>query len=288
MSEKTRKAVFAGQFYEGDPEKLLSEIRRMMDAEPIPEPEEEPRALLVPHAGYVYSGPTAAKTFGMCRNRDYKRIFVISPSHRLPFEGIATASYSECATPLGNLSVDTVTVGRIEASGKGLIRCLDEAHMMEHALEVELPFLYYLFPRTPVVPLVCGQLDTDTASAAAEILKEHFLKDTLWVVSSDFTHFGASFGYTPFIKNIPEKLKELDGGAIEKILDIDPEGFSSYLSDTGATICGRNAILLLLLTMVFTGKEKLKGKLVEYTSSGQLTGDFSHCVSYAGITFLHV
>ncbi|MFA6291903.1 MAG: AmmeMemoRadiSam system protein B, partial [Victivallales bacterium] len=151
---------------------------------------------------------------------------------------------------------------------------------------VELPFLQVLFPELPIVPVICGHADLEIAGDISEVLYPFMNSETLWVTSSDFTHFGRQFGYMPFTKDIPDKLRELDTGAVEKIISLDCAGFSDYVDDTGATICGANPIKVFLKTIEKASSladSKFFPELTGYTTSGELTGDYSHTVSYAGI-----
>ncbi len=137
----------------------------------------------------------------------------------------------------------------------------------------------------PIIPLICGHVDKQIAECIGKILLQFFGPSTLWVISSDFTHFGYSFGYVPFKTDVPENLRKLDLGAVEKISALDFDGFSKYVESTGATICGANPIRILLKTANLAAAKgaELKASLIEYTTSGESTGDWSHCVSYAGI-----
>lgn len=281
MDEKIRFPAVAGQFYEADPLKLKKNIARMLsELDGGEKPEGRARALVVPHAGYVFSGKTALKTFSAASSFSYKRILIIAPSHRVPFQGLAFADYSVLRTPLGDMKIDSEAIGML--SSCPYIQQINQAHAYEHALEVELPFIQTLFPDIPIIPFISGHLDVKTAENIAEALSVFWNEDTLWVISSDFTHYGANFSYRPFSSNIPENIKKLDMGAIEKILQFDLKGFSEYMEKTGATICGENP-LKILLAEIAKDSANLSARLIEYTSSGEMTGDYSHCVSYAGI-----
>jgi MEMO1 family protein len=316
-SRKVRLATVAGKFYERIPGQLRKNISSYLadtSKNDILPDNAIVQAVIVPHAGYSFSGKTAAKTFSAAarntnnipgatnnsklerehqpqsehiasstKNRPaYKRIIVIAPSHYVAFSGLALPSYEACSTPLGDISVDTKAIDKL--SNKNFVRN-DNAHTQEHALEVELPFIQTLFPKIPIIPLVCGHVDSDMAKDIAKTLLPFWNSETLWVISSDFTHYGSQFGYVPFTDNVPENLQKLDFGAIEKILDFDLNGFEEYLRKTGATICGRNPIMIMLaVAELAKNRDQLKTKLVEYTTSGELTGDYSHTVSYAGIT----
>ena len=283
-----REPAVAGQFYDSDPESLRHQIEQMLAGgkSVTAESGKYVQAVIVPHAGYVYSGKTAAKTLKTAGSFKYKRAIVISPSHSFPFKGLALSSYDAYRTPLGCIPVDKEMLKEIRSKKCRWISERDEVHIPEHSLEVELPFLQVLFPELPIVPIVCGNADLEVAGDISEVLYPFMNSETLWVVSSDFTHFGRQFGYRPFTEDIPEKLRELDTGAVEKIIRLDCSGFSDYVEETGATICGANPIKVLLKTIEKASKHAgsmFIPELVEYTTSGELTGDYSHTVSYAGI-----
>ncbi len=283
-----REPAVAGQFYDSNPESLRQQIEQMLagGGSAAAESGKYVQAAIVPHAGYVYSGKTAAKTLKAAGGFKYKRALVISPSHSFPFKGLALSSYDAYKTPLGLIPVDKEMTKEILGKKCRWINEKDEVHVPEHSLEVELPFLQVLFPKLPIVPIICGHVDLEIAADASNVLFPFMNSETLWVISSDFTHFGKHFGYRPFTDDIPDKLRELDGGAVERIINLDCRGFSDYVEETGATICGANPIKVLLKTI-----EKASGladskffpELTEYTTSGELTGDYSHTVSYAGI-----
>lgn len=283
-SRKVRLATVAGKFYERIPGQLRKNISSYLkDAQennPLPE-NTVVQAVVVPHAGYPFSGKTAAKTFATAAINNYKRIIIVAPSHYVGFSGLALPSYEACSTPLGDISVDTKAINKL--SNNYFVRN-DNAHTHEHSLEVELPFLQTLFPKVPVMPFICGHIDSNIAKNIAKTLLPFWNSETLWVISSDFTHYGHQFSYVPFANDVPENLKKLDHGAIDKILDFDLNSFEEYLLKTGATICGRNPIMIMLaVAELAKNRDQLKAKLVEYTTSGELTGDYRHTVSYAGI-----
>lgn len=280
-----RRMTVAGQFYNSNLKALEKEIKGFLTGvKSILPVNSLVRSVIVPHAGYAYSGKTASITMNEASANKYKCIIVITPSHYVGFSGIALPSYDYCETPFGNIKVE-----KDLASNLSSVFFVNEesAHMQEHSLEVQLPLIKYIFNETPVFPMVCGHLTSNMFEDLAKNLSNLFTEDILWVTSSDFTHFGRSFGYMPFTTNIKENLANLDGKAIEEILSFDPNGFQSYLKKTEATICGATPITVMLETLnkaVHTGA-KLNSKLIQYTTSGDLTGDYSHCVSYAGMAF---
>jgi len=284
MDNNIRYQKVAGQFYEKNPEKLELFIKNSLDdcGQDILPANAFVNAVIAPHAGYVFSGKTAIKTISTATKNKYKNIFILAPSHYVGFKGIALSSFSKYETPLGYLDVNTKI--NEEISGKYFIRN-NEPHINEHSLEVQLPIIKTFFPNTPIIPMICGHTDYSINENITASLIKYWNNDNLWIISSDFTHYGKNFNYVPFTDNIKENLKNLDLGAIEKILDINPKNLYNYLNDTGATICGRNPIMILLqMAENAPNKDLLKTKLIEYSTSGDLTGDYSHTVSYAGIT----
>jgi len=284
--ENIREAAVAGRFYTGNPGQLRVEVETMLQ-EAENKITVSPQALIVPHAGYVFSGKTAARTFATAADRQYQRAIVLAPSHQVPFAGLAACEYDSYQTPLGEISIDHEIMKQLTDSGSANIRELTQAHAFEHALEVELPFLQVLFPGLPIVPFICGQVDEAITADLAASLRPYLKPENLWVISSDFTHYGQPFRYVPFAEDIPGKLRELDLGAVAKITDLDSRGFADYVDRTGATICGSNPIRVLLKTIELgmAAGDKIQAELVDYITSGKISGDYSHCVSYAGVCF---
>lgn len=287
MSLGIRKPCVDGQFYERDKNTLHKYITKIVQEELNTErTSNRARAVILPHAGYMFSARTAIKTLLRTVDGNYSKVLVIAPSHRVPFKGIALSDYDSYRTPLGDVPVDRESVADIAGTGNDYIACMSEAHEKEHSLEVELPLLQHFFQDFKLIPIINGMIDEDSARHIAKGLKDMWREDTLWVISSDFTHYGFSFNYLPFYKNIKENLRDLDLGAVELIINKDLSGFSKYLKKTGATICGCGAIQILLAVIEEIDKDNSLGaEFVHYTTSGDLTSDYSHCVSYAGITF---
>jgi MEMO1 family protein len=284
MEKNVRKTKVAGQFYDKDPIAL----QLFIDSAKVDNSNIEPiktkvKAVILPHAGYVFSGKTAIKTLITAKENSYKNIIIIAPSHYVGFSGIAFSTYEEYETPLGNVTVNKELVNKLT---KDNFAVKDEPHKHEHSLEVQLPLIKDLFPNVSITPIICGSINNTQAKAIAEKLQNYWKDDDiLWIISSDFTHYGKNFNYTPFTSNIEENLNKLDNNAIKKILELNPESFNEYLIKTGITICGKFPILIMLyLAKYHSDSIDLKTKLIEYTTSGHLTGDFHHCVSYAGIT----
>lgn len=281
-TQNIRRMTVAGQFYESNPTILKKQFEKFnSSAKKILSTESMVRSIIVPHAGFIYSGKTAFDAFYQTKDCQYDRVVLLTPSHYVGFSGVSLPYYDLCETPFGNIKVDLASVKLLDSE---YFIQNSHSHLKEHSLEVQLPLIKYFFPDIKLIPLVCGQLDQSMLKPLSESLSKLWDDNTLWVVSSDFTHYGRSFGYMPFTSNVKDNLKQLDGSAIEKILAFDEKGFTSYLEKTGATICGANPIRLML-TVLNNPKTQLQSRLISYTTSGDLTGDYSHCVSYASIAF---
>ena len=237
-------------------------------------------ALVAPHAGFAYSGAVAASAFCRLRGHAFDRIVLLGPSHYFGFHGAAIPDAATAyRTPLGDVSIDGEAVAALrETAG---FRADDRMFEPEHALESHLPFLQRVSGRdVAVVPVLLGGRATyEEAKHIAHGLARFLDPSTLVLVSSDFTHFGPRFGYVPFTDDIPARLRDLDLGAVAAIEAGDAADFARYVETTGATICGHRAIdVLLLLPGAAAG-----ATLLEYDTSGRMTGTWDHSVSYAAI-----
>jgi AmmeMemoRadiSam system protein B/AmmeMemoRadiSam system protein A len=268
----------AGTWYSNDPEALKKQFDDFFE-KAQPDKIENVIALILPHAGYQWSGQTAA--FGLKTiSKKYKRIVVIGPSHRTAMEEIISvprATHFE--TPLGQIPLDTEFIDKLLRFP--MVQNVPQAHQSENSIEMELPILQYCQKNFKLVPIVAGQCSLEAAEKAGAILRSLVDEDTLVVASSDFVHYGRAHLYVPFTENIPEQIKELDMGAYKYIANLDAKGFFEYKRKTGATICGSVPIAILLSMM----SEPSKAHLIKYTISGGLTGDFSNSVSYMSIAF---
>ena len=280
-----RLPFVAGQFYPQDRRELDHMLSWLISQSGIKTSGRPIWALILPHAGYVYSAKTALNAMLPMRGRQYRRVVVIAPSHRYPFTGLAVSDFEAYETPLGSIPVDSEAVRFLTRLDSPLISKNNDAHQYEHALEVELPLLQKILPSEfKIVPLICGSLSALQAGELVPAMKELHGPETLWIVSSDFTHYGRSFNYLPFKDNIAARLEQLDRRAVELISNIDLPGWEAFLAETGATICGANPIKLLL-AMAPLLEPSSEIKLEDYTTSGAITGDYSHCVSYCSISF---
>lgn len=234
-------------------------------------------ALILPHAGYRYSGRTAAMALQAVKD-PYKRIIIIAPSHYVPMEDIFSVSRAtHYQTPLGLSPVDTEFVDKLLQYP--IFQEIPQANQREHSVHIEIPLIQRKWKDIQIVPIVAGQCSMPTITKAASILSGLIDRDTLVIVSCDFTHYGPNYDYVPFKDSVPEQLKKLDMGAYDYIAQKDAEGFLEYRAKTGATICGYVPIAVVLSMLDKTSQ----AHLMDYTTSGRVTGDFSNSVSYFAI-----
>lgn len=281
-----RRPVVAGQFYEAGLRELNEQIRESFMGRLGPGSMPGKRtgkrigAIISPHAGYFFSGQCAAWGFREVAEAEFPDIFILlGISHR----GYDTCiSFEDWATPFGTVKNDHET-GNLIADILG-IDWNENAHAEEHSIEVQLPFLQFCCKDREkdirIIPImVSGEIDPEVlAKGISKALKKQG-KSAVFIASSDFTHYGPNYNYTPFNENVKQRLYELDRGAIELILKADSKGFQEYVKKSGATICGRNAIAAVL-ECAGGGASMLK-----YYTSSDVYGNYTNAVGYASIVF---
>ena len=272
------RSSLAGRWYSDNTQVLNEQITEFFKKAEV-KPKENIIALILPHAGYAYSGQTAA--FGLKTiTKEYKRIVVIGPSHRVHMENVLSVPrVTHYETPLGQIPLDVEFIN--ELLEYPLFQNVPNAHKSEHSVQIELPLLQHSQKDFKLVPIVAGRCSLGTVNKAAKILKSLVDSETLVIASSDFVHFGPNYGFIPFKENIPEKIKELDMRAYEHIDNLDSNGFLKYKQKTGATICGYIPIAILLSML----EKPTEAHLLKYATSGELTGDFTNSVSYLSVVF---
>ncbi|WP_433212269.1 AmmeMemoRadiSam system protein B [Dactylosporangium sp. CS-047395] len=176
-----RPPAVAGSFYPADPDELRSTIRRLLAA--VPEETAPESAFIVPHAGYRWSGPTAAQVYGRLRGRSAQSVVIVGPAHRVPLRGAAVPTQPAWATPLGDVTIDTELAARLVA--QGLAAADDGPHGPEHAHEVQVPFLQ-LLGFSKVLPVCVGVAETDAVAALIEAVAG---PETLVLCSTDLSHY---------------------------------------------------------------------------------------------------
>lgn len=272
------KSSLAGRWYPGDAETLRKQIAGFFDKADV-KPRDNVIALILPHAGYRYSGRTAVMGVKTAR-RKYKRIVVIGPSHRVPMEEILSVpQVTHYETSLGQIPLDLQFIEKLLKHP--IFQNVPRVHQGEHSVQIELPLLQYCQQDFKLVPIVAGRCSLKTIGKAGSILSGLIDGETLVIASSDFVHYGPSYGYVPFTENIPEQIRKLDMWAYKHIAGLDWKGFLEYRRRTGATICGYVPVAVVLSML----EKGVDADLVKYATSGELTGDFTSSVSYLAVAF---
>jgi AmmeMemoRadiSam system protein B len=260
--KRIRPPAVAGRFYPEDP----GELRRMVEdflADALTSEGPAPKAIVVPHAGYPYSGPIAASAYARLRaaRDEIRRIVLIGPSHYVGCDGLALSSAEAWATPLGLVPVDTEAQQQLEALPQ--VSVLDKAHAREHALEVQLPFLQVVLDNFSIVPLVVGMADPEKVSQALESLWGG--PETRLVISSDLSHY-----------NEPETACGLDATTARAIERLELEAVGENHA------CGRIPLCGLLGS---AHRHKLRARTVDLRNSGDTGGPRSTVVGYGAFVF---
>ncbi len=281
-AESIRASAIAGYWYPAESAQLQEIIDKLLQqAGPAPSPPStELRALVSPHAGYQYSGVTAAKGYALVQGRTVKRVVVLGPAHAGGFRGLAIPEADEYATPLAKIPLDKEAISSLRTSP--LVHGDEVIRPGEHSLEIQLPFLQRsLAPGWKLLPILVGVMEEKDYAAAAELLRPLLDDDSLLLISSDFTHYGPRYDYLPFPtdQQLPERLRRLDLGAFEYIDKQDAPGLLDYHRRTGITACGLSPLLILVHLLNPTSRVEL----IQYDTSGALTGHWDHSVSYLSI-----
>lgn len=256
----TRPAAVAGMFYPASASELTRQVDDLLAASAARERAPAPKALIAPHAGYVYSGPIAASAYAQIRSQRgrIRRVVLLGPVHRVPVRGLALPGTDRFATPLGTVEVDAQAVAAL----RDLPQVVESppAHAAEHSLEVHLPFLQRLLGEFSLVPLAVG--DATAEEVAAVLGRLWGGEETLIVVSSDLSH------YLPY-----DTARHVDQDTVEHLLSLDVE-----LDHERA--CGATPINGLLLA---ARRQGLQAELLDLRNSGDTAGDRRRVVGYAAI-----
>jgi len=256
-----RQAAVSGMFYPGQAQELDALLRQTLDAVPAQNVGTGfPKAIIVPHAGYIYSGLTAAFAYAAIQSEKISRVVLFGPAHRVAFHGIALPDADVFATPLGNVNLDQPLMQQV--LGLPQVMLNRAAHAQEHALEVQLPFLQAVLDEFTLIPLCVGMTD---AESVAEVMRALWGgEETLVVVSSDLSHFH------PYAEARAMDLKSID------ILLATQRGLSHDQA------CGATAINAL---QSLTGEMGLRPHLLDYRNSGDTAGDREQVVGYASLAY---
>lgn len=254
-----RPPAVAGMFYPDDPQRLRATVTGLLDSAPAEPRLQAALGYVVPHAGYPYSGSTAALGYAQLRIRPPRRVLLLGPAHRVPLRGMALSPADRFATPLGEVHVDQDLRERLAPYAVTSA----EAHAAEHALEVQLPFLAVVAPQASVLPVVVGQADPATVADAIEAGLG--ADDTLLLISSDLSH------HHPY-----QQARQIDQHTIAQITAREPV--------SGEQACGAAPLNGALET---ARRHDWTMTLLGACNSGDTAGDHSRVVGYATFRIDH-
>jgi len=275
-----RDPAVAGAFYSKNPQTLKSDLENLFDLAEDKKTDQKIRAVIVPHAGYVYSGIVAASAYNQIDAKaEYENVFIIGSSHKTSFSGASIYSAGNYNMPLGEVQVNTFLAKKL-IDENDFFHYYRDAHMFEHSIEVQIPFLqYHLQQDFKIVPIIIGSQDLETPQKLASALLPYFTEKNLFVISSDFSHYPSY-----------EDAQNVDSLTLKGILKGNSADFISALvkneqkgtNNLATSCCGWTSVLTLLHLMELTQNIELQHML--YQNSGDVSnGDKKRVVGYHAI-----
>lgn len=277
-----RPMLVSGQFYESEFDRLEKQIKDCFShkqgpgALPLKTRKGNIKGIISPHAGYSFSGPCAAWAYKKLAESKFTETFIIlGPSHMGSTDiSIATDDFE---TPFGIIKTDKEVCKTLLKNS--FIKEDNDLHRLEHSIEVQLPFLQFVnkefLHKIKIVPILVGSYDYKLAEAITSLEKEFTI-----IASSDFTHYGKDYNYTPFVFSKKENMYQLDNEIIDLIKQLKTDEFLKFTKNK--TVCGK----LPIATMMDIAKwYKTKPKLLHYYTSGDILNDYTNAVGYASISF---
>jgi len=272
---KVRKPAVSGTFYPGTPEELEEQIKwcykHKLGPGSMPRVNSQgPReiiALIIPHAGYIYSGPVAAHAYNELANDGaFDTVVILGPNHTGYGSPVSLWRKGAWKTPFGEVKINEELADKFLG---GVIEANETAHIYEHSIEVQLPWLQYLYKEIKVVPITMLAQDMETARAVGKAISRA-IDNIIIMASTDFTH------YEPH-----SRATEKDKSMIEAIVNLNEEELYRRRELLNSTMCGFGPVA----SAIVAAKEMKakKGSLLKYATSGDITGDFSSVVGYASI-----
>ena len=268
-----RKPVVAGSFYPKNPGELNKMIEQYL-SDASSDAIEGVVGIISPHAGYIYSGPVAAYSFKQLKQSGTEVVIVLAPSHRARFDGASVITNGLYETPLGNVEIDS-TIGN-QLDGEEYFGFIQNAHEMEHSLEVQVPFLQKVLDNFTIVPIIIGTVKLEIckqiASAISDILKNEKRKWVI-VVSTDLSHYHSD-----------SIAKEMDKKFIDTLQSMDEHQVKDIIESGSSEACGEGPVLTGLMISKNLGASKCK--LLKYMNSGDTAGGKDQVVGYMAAAFV--
>lgn len=263
-----REPVLAGTWYPGNPDALRRMIQGYLSGVKTQNVEGDLSAIVVPHAGYRYSGQVAAYAYRLLEGKGFRRIVMIGPSHRVGFKGVSVDTQAGYKTPLGIVPVDQDFAKALLKTGPQ-IRAVPQAHVEEHSLEIQVPFLQAVLKDFQIVPILMGDQDFKTCSDLAgnlvKALDKH--QKTLILASTDLSH-----------RHSGARAKELDMEFLKHVRQLDPQGLANSISSGLCEACGAGPTIATMLAARALGAGRTV--ILHYANSGDINGDYSEVVGY--------
>jgi AmmeMemoRadiSam system protein B/AmmeMemoRadiSam system protein A len=274
-----RQAFAAGRFYSADKETLTKDLNVLFETCLKTTSEGKARAIISPHAGYIFSGKTAAAAFSATNTHSgYKNIFIIGSSHVASFDGASVYNTGNYITPLGKAEVNLEIAAGLTTNK--VFRSTTEPHLREHSIEVQIPFIQLYFVDKPkIVPIIIGTDNTETVKLIADALKPYFTPENLFVISSDFSHYPEYNQATLTDKTTALSIIAGDPEEFLKTLKLNAD---KKINGLATSMCGWTSGLLLLY--LAENKQDLYFKLIDYSNSGDSQyGNKNEVVGYNAI-----
>ena len=262
-----RRAVVAGQFYNGTEESLKAQVEEYIDKKVK---KEGVKGVLAPHAGFMFSGAVAGAVYS--RIIFPETFIILGPNHTGAGVPGAIMTKGEWQTPLGEVEIDSEVADKILTKSGGLAED-ERAHFGEHSIEVQLPFLQYLGKDFKFVPICLSHLDLETCREMGRAIAGSIVeskKKVVIIASSDLTH------YEP-----QEEAKRKDKMVLDAVIGLDPEGLFRKVEEYRISMCGSIPTTIMLIASKELGARR--GELVKYMTSGETSGDYSQVVGYGGV-----
>jgi AmmeMemoRadiSam system protein B len=263
-----RHSVIAGTWYPGNPHELSVNLDKYLSGSRKVQLGGILRAIIVPHAGYRYSGAVAAHAYRQLERSGFTTVILVGPSHYLPFDGVSVNLQTAYETPLGSVPVDQSLARKIIDS-QADFRWIRQAHAREHSLEIQLPFLRMVLGKFQIVPVIMGTQDFSTAERLARTLTALVggRKDILLLASSDLSHYHTS-----------RRAGVLDSCFASHVLTLDAKGLARDLAAGKTEACGGGPVMCILLAAKQLGAKN--ALILGRADSGEATGDKSRVVGY--------
>lgn len=267
----TRRPAVAGQFYPDSPSRLQQEVEAHINSSEVEPAPGRVESIVCPHAGYVFSGPTAGYAFARVRGKQPGRVVLMGCSHRYPLRKASLYKRGAFQSPLGLFPIDEEFTDHL---AEQLESESPEAHTLEHALEVQLPFIAVAMGVVPIVPILFGTPPSDWHRQVGETLAELAGDDDLVVASTDLSHYQTE-----------EQANALDARTIEGVLSKDPAELARGIQSNAFSMCGSSATVAAMAYASKRGADVWR--LLDYRTSAHASGDYQRVVGYASISMEH-